>query len=112
MPVGYWNKALCGKLGVNSLSHKQEWALDVIRRWSVEKIWRRSITKCFCLWLKSKAASRKSIQLLFQPKIDFDKNFDRDFITLKRFERVYINSRLLNLEIQMAVGLMNGLETV
>jgi len=81
VPVGYWNRALCGK------SHKQEWALDDIRRWSVEKIWRRSITKCFCLWLKSKAARRKSIQLLFQPKMFFDINLDRDFITLKRFEK-------------------------
>ena len=74
-------------LGVNCLSLKQKWALDVIRLWSVEKPWRRSINKCFCSWLKNKSASRKSIQLSFEPKTDFDKNSDPDFITLSHFEK-------------------------
>jgi len=87
VPVSFWNRALCRKLGLNCLSLEQKWALDIIRLWSVEKLWRRSITKCFCLWLKNKAASRKSIQLLFDPKTDFDKNSDPDFIILRRFEK-------------------------
>jgi hypothetical protein len=67
VPLHFWNSALESKIK-RKLSLKESDALNVIRTWSVEKIWKKSITKCFCKWLRCRKCHFKSFKGFFDSR--------------------------------------------
>lgn len=63
VPVHLWNNALSRKLG-RVLSDSELDALDIIRKWSIN-IWKRSITRCFCTWLRCEDCHFKNFEARF-----------------------------------------------
>jgi hypothetical protein len=52
VPLEFWNSSLAHKLNKPELSIIEANALNIIRDWSVHRIWKKCITKCFCKWLR------------------------------------------------------------
>ena len=65
VPVEFWHKHLCLKLGLETLSAEQEAALEVIRNWVIHRYWKKSVLRCFCNWMRCSQCSEKHFGDLF-----------------------------------------------
>ena len=52
VPISFWKCSLAHKLGLIHLSVEQSEALGVIRQFSVNHLWCKSITKYFCAYIR------------------------------------------------------------
>ena len=66
IPIHFWNDALSAKLGLPTLSSKQQDALTILRSFVVTKVWRRNITKCFCSYLRCKSCHLERLKAKFK----------------------------------------------
>jgi hypothetical protein len=64
VPLHFWFDALECKLK-RTLNFKERHAIGILRDWSVNYIWKRSITKCFCCWLRCSSCHNKRLNRIF-----------------------------------------------
>ena len=67
VPLQFWNSALETKLQRN-LNINEIAALNKIRDFVVEHIWKRSITKCFCKWMRCKDCHANRVNTFFDSR--------------------------------------------
>jgi hypothetical protein len=91
VPITFWNQALTRKLK-RTLSTSEEEAIDKLRNWSVQCIWKRSVTKCFCRWLRCRGCHNKRLNLLFDSRTN---KSDLNFTCEKCMHYVKWNSKPL-----------------
>jgi hypothetical protein len=72
VPISFWNDALSRKLN-RCLSHQEMEAITKLRDWSVSVIWKRSVTRCFCNWLRCKDCHNKRLNRLFDSRTNKEK---------------------------------------
>ena len=90
IPIHLWNNALASALGKSKLTVPQECALDKIRTFVVERIWRKSVTMCFCLYLRCKQCHLARITKLFESNTEHT-----DCAKCRRYMRTRLKSKLV-----------------
>ena len=65
VPVAFWNNALAVALGQTTLSVAQEVAIEKIRDFMVERVWKASITHDFCSYVRCKRCYTSKIRRMF-----------------------------------------------
>mmetsp|Transcript_13545 Transcript_13545/g.19664 ORF Transcript_13545/g.19664 Transcript_13545/m.19664 type:complete len:121 (-) Transcript_13545:762-1124(-) len=62
---GTWGSGTGNDLGLSELNDVQRQAMEVLRIFFVERIWKCSITRCLCGWLRCKACHYAKIDKMF-----------------------------------------------
>ena len=65
IPIQFWDNALAKDLGKQILSQGEKKAVDTIQKFVVDKIWKRSVVKCFVFYLRCKSCHHNRSQQLF-----------------------------------------------
>ena len=65
VPVELWHNHLCFKLGIDKLLSEQEAALEVIRNWAVHRLWKKSVLRCFCNWIRCAKCSEDHFREMY-----------------------------------------------
>ena len=65
IPVQFWNDSLAKLIGIQKFSIAHEKALNTIREFCLNKIWKASVTKCFCKYVRCRSCHRKGWRKLF-----------------------------------------------
>jgi hypothetical protein len=68
VPLEFWDMSLAKKLHKAELSIEESRALNVLRDWSVNCIWKRSLTKCFCKWMRCNKCHFDSLSGFFDSR--------------------------------------------
>ena len=70
IPVHFWNNALRKLLNIDILSDAHTQALEIVRDFIVDKVWRPSIIKDFCSYLRCKTCFHSKVKKLFSKGIN------------------------------------------
>ena len=68
VPIHFWNDSLAARLGLKELKANQRRAMETLRSFSVTRIWRRNVTRCFCSYIRCKACHLNRLKSKFDYK--------------------------------------------
>ena len=91
IPTHFWNNTLAHALGYVQLSQLQADALEKIREFIVKRVWKPSVVRCFCSYLKCRKCHDRRINAMFA-----NERFDKACKMCAKFE----HNRLKNVGVE------------